>query len=334
MEKIKFGIKGKMAAVFIAMGMLLSVSIGYSVYFISYRQVTAQYTELALRTAKAAAALVNGGSIEGYLTNGADEEYTATYAALRDLKSVFGLAYLYVFRPETNDNKYVVIFDISSDSSRGEFIAELGDEISGDEVYETVLQTYLTGYVEGSTTVTNTKYGWLASAYAPVYASDGSITAVIGADISMDFILNSVRVQTFQIAGASLGIAALLLIMLLFIIQRGVLRPIVHLSRHMEGFSSDEGKLEGIEVLRSGDELQTMSESFNRMVSDIKLYMENLSSVTADRERIATELNVARRYSRVCCRVFSRRSLPARNLIYTRVCSRQKKSAGIFMTFS
>lgn len=86
---------------------------------------------------------------------------------------------------------------------------------------------------------------------------------------------------------------AICLIILLIIIQRQILTPIVRLSHHMENFTSEEGQFHEFAVPHTGDELLSMSQSFNRMVGDIRLYMQNLTAITVDRERIATELNVA-----------------------------------------
>ncbi|MCL2029906.1 MAG: SpoIIE family protein phosphatase [Oscillospiraceae bacterium] len=293
MKTIKLGVKGKMTAVFVAMGLLLSLSVGYAVYSISYRQVEERYTELALSAARAASALVNGDSVEGYLQNGADGEYEAAYALLTELKGVFGLSYLYVVRPDTEVNNCVYIFDILSEGGDAALIAGLGEESGEDEVYGIVLDTYLTGRATEGAVVTNSEYGWLASAYAPVYTAGGAITAVVGADISMDRILREITLQTVRLLLLTLGIVLVFLAVLLLLIHRQILRPVVRLSRHMEGFSSEDGQLRAFGVPRTGDELQTMAESFNRMAGDIRLYMKNLAAVTADRERIATELNVA-----------------------------------------
>ena len=61
----------------------------------------------------------------------------------------------------------------------------------------------------------------------------------------------------------------------------------------MKNFSADEGGLQWFNVANTGDELQDMSVSFNRMLDAIRHYMQNLEKVTADRQRIATELDVA-----------------------------------------
>ncbi len=53
------------------------------------------------------------------------------------------------------------------------------------------------------------------------------------------------------------------------------------------------GNLEKKLDIRTGDELEELADSFNVMTDDLTSYMKNLAVVTADRERIETELNVA-----------------------------------------
>ena len=45
--------------------------------------------------------------------------------------------------------------------------------------------------------------------------------------------------------------------------------------------------------LDTGDEIESLAVSFNAMTDELQRYMTNLTKVTADKERIATELNVA-----------------------------------------
>lgn len=47
--------------------------------------------------------------------------------------------------------------------------------------------------------------------------------------------------------------------------------------------------------INTGDELETLAKSFNTMMDELAAYMENLSKVSAQKERIETELSVATR---------------------------------------
>ncbi len=56
-----------------------------------------------------------------------------------------------------------------------------------------------------------------------------------------------------------------------------------------------EGNLDRKIDLRTGDEIGELADSFNDMTGKLKLYIKNLAETTAEKERIATELDLAAR---------------------------------------
>lgn len=290
---MKLGIMGKVALVFFLMGALLVSCVAVAAYNLNKWQVEAQYRELALHSAQMAASLVNGDSVERYLREGADEEYAEALQSLQDLKANYNLQFLYVSVPDVAENNAVYVFDVYLERDDPDLIGQLGEKTGPTDVYGIVLDIYLHGASERQSAVTDGEFGYLSSAYAPLYRADGSISAVVGVDISMDVIIGQVRTATLQIALTAGAMIVLSLLALLVLVRRRVLRPLAGLSRHMEGFASEESGLREIPVAQTGDELQRIGESFNRMAGDLKQYIQNLAAVTADRERIAAELNVA-----------------------------------------
>ena len=68
--------------------------------------------------------------------------------------------------------------------------------------------------------------------------------------------------------------------------------PIVELTNGVKEIA--KGNLDKKLDIKSGDEIEVLADNVNNMTSALKHYIENLSQVTADKERIATELNVAK----------------------------------------
>ena len=90
----------------------------------------------------------------------------------------------------------------------------------------------------------------------------------------------------------------LIVILLMLLIGRQylnnkLLNPLSSLTQGVKNFSA--GNLDKKLDIQTSDELQTLAESFNTMTDELKIYMANLTKATAERERIATELDVARR---------------------------------------
>ncbi len=90
----------------------------------------------------------------------------------------------------------------------------------------------------------------------------------------------------------SLIIIIALLFLVSIIFSKSFVRPILVLTNGVKEIA--KGNLDKKLEIKTGDEIELLSDSVNNMTSELKLYMENLSKVTADKERIATELNVAK----------------------------------------
>ncbi len=93
--------------------------------------------------------------------------------------------------------------------------------------------------------------------------------------------------------------AALLVALLavLFFVSRKVsdrfVQPILALTAGVREISG--GHLDKKLDVKTGDEIETLAESFNQMTDELKTYIDNLAKTTAEKERIETELSVAAR---------------------------------------
>jgi len=229
MKRKQQGIKRKMTVAFIAMGILLSLCVGIGVFLISYRQVSANYTERAVSTAKTAALLVNGDSIERFLRYGKDEEYFATYETLKEVKTAANMTYLYVIALGEEDYTAVYVFDIFTEDNNPALIGQLGEIIDDSEsaAFEAVAKLYYEGRIEESTVISISQFGWLASAYLPILNSDGLIIAVMGADISMNLIIRDIFLQTLQVLLITVTIIVTFLFILRYIAGKQILDPVL-----------------------------------------------------------------------------------------------------------
>ena len=73
---------------------------------------------------------------------------------------------------------------------------------------------------------------------------------------------------------------------------RRFMQPVLELTEGVKQIA--QGDLDKKLSVKTGDEIETLADSVNNMTHDLKNYMENLASVTAEKERIATELSVAK----------------------------------------
>lgn len=106
----------------------------------------------------------------------------------------------------------------------------------------------------------------------------------------------------YLVLGISINLLYGVVILFLWYVEKNITTPIEHLSDLTELYASREDKQSGdlseriqqlADEVPKGDEIGALAVSFKNMVGELDEYMANLASVTADKERIATELNIA-----------------------------------------
>jgi sigma-B regulation protein RsbU (phosphoserine phosphatase) len=71
-----------------------------------------------------------------------------------------------------------------------------------------------------------------------------------------------------------------------------ITKPMISLTKGAQVIGN--GKLDYKIDIKTGDELEDLADAFNKMADDLKVYIQNLQETTAAKERIQSELNVAR----------------------------------------
>ncbi len=175
-----------------------------------------------------------------------------------------------------------------------------GSEIANDpgvydplyEVNYAVLDDPSIGY---PAYITNTpEYGWLVTAGYPIYDSKGEVVALGLADISMNDIKSKETAFTWLLAGLTLLIAVVLSSIFILLIKQQVVSPINKLSKAaLNYYSTEKGHAFSGLNITTGDEIENLSDAMKHMEQDINEYVDNITAITAEKERIGAELNVA-----------------------------------------
>ena len=148
-------------------------------------------------------------------------------------------------------------------------------------------------------TVTKSEYGWLCTCAEPVYASDNSAPAIVCVDLDMNEVMQ--RRNRFLIIMVILSVIVLLLMAFVgsFYIRKVISDPICTLAQEASAFCGDDvqdlKKLVVDVPSRRKDEILDLYSDIREMQLGIIRYMEDLTAVTKEKERIGTELNIATR---------------------------------------
>lgn len=133
--------------------------------------------------------------------------------------------------------------------------------------------------------ITNTEtYGWLVSAGPAVYDEEGNFICYAIADVSMEVIRAHQRqyLLTLGVIFAVLTIAVL--IVTIWAVNRSIIRPINQLSSavaHFNAGNKDNSELDNLRIT-TGDEIQSLFESCQKMTHDIRRYIDNLVKTTQE----------------------------------------------------
>ena len=138
----------------------------------------------------------------------------------------------------------------------------------------------------------------LGTAMEPITDENGEIVAVACLDLS----ITSIRHAYLKMM-RHLGILVTLILLgsgLLYFssVQKNFIKPIQKLEKATASLVSDlmSGKDTVFQVdVHTGDEIEALARSFENMDCQLKAYIEQNAQITAERERISTELDLARR---------------------------------------
>lgn len=259
------------------------------------------YSTLAFNEAKIAAMNIDGDRIRDYYSDGEtgekDDYYEQVRQYLLGVKKTVGLKYFYIIVPDEDGVTY--IWDAGEEGEEG--VCELGDtEVYYGDGKEVELGAFRDPNGEGRILITNDTslygYGYLASAYVAILDSEGVPVALSSVDISMDRINDEIRSFILTLGAVIIAVLIICSLGTFIFIKFSIIRPIDKLSRAASSIVSDNmDRLADFNtgVKKNGDEIGQLAQSFEFMAHELHSYIKNLSSVTAEKERIGAELGVA-----------------------------------------
>lgn len=288
-------IGSKLTVLFCLFSLILCVVIGMFSYYASWNEYTDFYYSKARETAVMAATLVDGDKIGKYLRTGETDEYYEELGTIfANIKREYSMQYLYIYQPGSDSLVYILDAQIETDDPAN--ISGLGDVYH----YEETEYQYLVPDVQAKRAsnqkhiVYGTDFGAMVMAWAPVFNSKGELVAMVEADLSLELVTTMLRSYITNIILICSAIILVAVVMLTLIARRMVSSPIARLTESVQSFVSESGVMKPTLELHTGDEMQTLSEAFGKMVRDIDCYTKNLALVVAEKERIGAELNVAK----------------------------------------
>ena len=296
MEKRKRGLGWKITVLCLLLAGIICASVCISGYH-QYRASTFRtYNDFAYKLAATALAYVDGNRIAGYLEGGGtDAAYDEMDRQIYTLYKNTGLTSIYICVPDEAAMTVTTIYDVRVHDAQNPQAYALGvvDPIGSDDPQK-VVDVYRTGKRPDDYFIRKNSFGYNTSAIVPVRNDAGEVTALLLADLPMPFILENLNAYLLSTVGITVVLVFLIIFGYLRFLQKRVVMPIQFLTKNAEAFAKCRtGFLDEMLNIHTGDEIETLAAALAKMEVDITKYINNLARVTADKERIATELAVA-----------------------------------------
>lgn len=291
-KKMRMSLGSKAILVIMAVSVIIVLTcilVSYSTYS---NTINEYYRQMTKNIGRTAATRLDGDRLDGYLESKVkDDEYYRMLSDLFDIKNNNDILYLYVIKV-TNDSVYYII-----DADIGETACELGERFDiADE-----FRPYV-GRLENGTPalITKSEFGWLCTGHSPVFNSMGEVTALVGVDISMNEVMQEKFTFLALIVISTVSAALLLTLVTLKLISKCIIKPINQLTiaagkyidEKNEGLPGELSSIANLDI-HTGDELESLSNSIKAMDHDLNVYIENLTHLNMEKERMSTILSVA-----------------------------------------
>ena len=284
-----------------------------SVTYFAYRDANLEkYRRIVGASAQTAASLLDGDQVEQYLKTGkGDAAYFTMHQNLQNLLTYNDLTYIYAYVPHFAERRAEYIFDIGVLEEGQSFeMPEHPEEIDViyawemDESYSLeddasipIIQEVIdTRRPNLDLNLAVGEFGALASAYVPLLNSRGEYVAIIGADVAVEQVYEELNQIIGFLTIIVIGIIIVAIMLFSWYVRHNMIRPLQILVDSAHNFVANKyinGTSTEIVHINTRDELQSLAEAFNKMSLDIAQYIQDVTQLTNERERIAAELSVA-----------------------------------------
>ncbi|MGX8681523.1 MAG: PP2C family protein-serine/threonine phosphatase, partial [Spirochaetales bacterium] len=259
-----------------------------------------EYSTVTYHMADSAAAFVNGDHIDEYLAGREQEEYSKTKKVLDSLSKNLNVSLIYVIQVDQTDyGRYKAVFDsINNEVDHSNYVGwDLGQQrdTTNNEYKDKYHRIYQNESKYETVFRFNTDDGSHPhiTTIVPILDSDLYVTALLCVqrpireftEATLPFILLIFAGALFLVIPSSILAGNLL--------RKFVIRPINKVSEEASRFAKEHKIEKPLGEIGRFRTIQNLSKSIDAMESDMVSYVQNLTAVTAEKEKINASLDIA-----------------------------------------
>ena len=300
MKQIREHITYKSILVIVSLLLVFAAFVGYVGYHGFTEALLEQHADGAFLTARTAAHIVDANRIDEYLQSGGEsEEYLSALDTMQRLCNTSGSTFIYVIIPDRTDYRHITFLFSTKNQDRDYELYDFGyvRETTNDdyrEKYRLICEENAPrqlvirdkGYIETDPHITM---------MIPLKTDTGYVSAILCVQRQMDS-MTSARNNFLHTVLITLAVLVVLVIIFETVyLNRALLQPIRTIVSETSRFAGEnvpaDPKLG--DLIRNEDEIGRLADSIDEMEAQIQRYLQDMTRITAERERIGTELKLA-----------------------------------------
>ncbi len=289
------------------LGLVITVAVSLFSYATTKSYLEELYSERIMTNSNAIATMLDTEEVKRIISDGGDQtpEYKEMYDIFKKLKKDGEVTFLSLVVPDEDSVTFYIDAMVEEMGDDPENQLPYGSDIlytdaanpkdpKDLEKYITIWENYKNNKGIDKPLVTDNDYGFNYTGVSVILDENGNAIAEIQYILDMSEVrayLNSFLINMLLISFAIIGIT---LIVYIVFVRKIVINPVGKLTAFTKEIT-DTNSFENQHIeIKTGDEIESLTDSFNFMLSELANYIANLSRVTAEKERIGAELDVAR----------------------------------------
>ena len=266
---------------------LIAVSVAATVIsIVLYRNTLIRdHTKVAVGTAKIAASAIDPEKVDEFLEKGEQADgYAEVEQLLTELRiSSVDIEYVYVYKIMPDGCH--VVFDVDTETVKGRDAGYI-------EPVEDGFRDHYAALMNGEhidPITTNDSYGWLLTAYEPVYNSEGKCVCYAAADVMMEQIRVTEREFLIKMLAIFLSFFILIFVFVRWLIEYNIILPVNSIAMSTGTFAYDnekarESSIERIHELNitTGDEVENLYHAIAKTSDDSMRYVADVQKKTEE----------------------------------------------------
>ena len=260
------------------------------------------YSKDAFLTADTAALLVDADRIQAYRdSNGTTEEYQTVYSDLDELCNSTDSTFIYVIIPDLTDFEHITfLFSTINHKSSYTMYDFLYYRPTTNDDYKEKYRALYDGTMDRALVIRDKGYietDAHITAMVPIRGDDRQTKAILCVQRQMDVLARTRSRYLLNILFLLFLLAVIVIVSLSIYLYRVFLRPVQRITAETSRFARENSlpdkKLK--ETVYNRDEIGLLAESVDQMEEKINHYIDHMTQVAAERERMSAELSLAAR---------------------------------------